>query len=85
MITLATAMAALAAAQTAQPAPANHHAQQTAPAGQMDHSKMDHPKTGQEGGGCCTKTADGKMECQMMKGRGSPQGGQAQHQGHSGH
>ena len=84
MLTFITGIAALAAAQTAQAAPANPHAQQTAPAGQMDHSKMDHSKMSQEGGGCCTKTADGKMECQMMKGRGSEQGAQGQHQGHSG-
>lgn len=84
-MTFITAMAALAAAQTAQPAPANPHAQHTAPAGQMDHSKMGQSSVGQQGGGCCTKTADGKMECQMMKTGASQPGGQGQVQGHSGH
>lgn len=83
MSTFIIGIAALAAAQTAQAAPANPHAQHTAPAGQMDHSKMDHSNMGQQGKSCCTKTADGKMECQMMKARGSPQGDQGQHQGHS--
>ena len=83
MSTFIIGIAALAATQTAQAAPAHPHAQHTAPAGQMDHSKMDPSKMGQKGGGCCTKTADGKMECQMMKGRGSQQGAQGQHQGHS--
>jgi hypothetical protein len=77
MITLIAAVALSAAAPT-QAAPASPHVQHTAPAGQMDHSKM-----GQKDGSCCNKSADGKMECQLMKDRGSQGGARDQHQGHS--
>lgn len=85
MITFITAMAAAAAAQTAQPAPSNPHAQHqqgaTTAQGKMAMGQMQMAQMGQ---GCCAKTPDGKMECQMMKGQGSRQGSQAPHQGHSG-
>ena len=80
MLTFITGIAALAAAQAA---PANPHSEHTAQATQMDHSRMDHYKLGEQGGSCCVKTADGKMECQVMKGRNSQQGAQGQHQRHS--
>lgn len=83
MLTFITGIAALAAAQTAPTAPPNPHVQH-AQAGQMDHSKMDHSKMGSQGGGCCSKSADGKMECQMMTGHGSQQGAAGKHQRHSG-
>ena len=86
MLTIMTAMALGAAAQTA-PAAAvpNPHAQHTQ-TGQMDHSKMDHSqmdhsKMGHQGDGCCKKGADGKMECAMSKKAGAD----SAKQGHSGH
>lgn len=78
MLTIITAVALAAAAQPASAAPAaNPHAQhgQTR---QMDHSRMGHSTMGEHADGCCTKTADGKMDCRMMNGHG------AQHQGQSG-
>ena len=88
MLTIITALALATAAQTAQPAPAQPHAQHMTGSGQMDHSKMDHANMAQHADGCCTKTADGKMECRMMKGHGAQHQGQSgqAHQGHgSGH
>lgn len=86
MLTIITALALAAAAQpaSAAPAAANPHAQH----GQMDHSKMGHANMAQHADGCCTKTADEKMECRMMKGHGTQHQGQSgqAHQGHgSGH
>ena len=81
MLTIMTAMALGAAAQTTPPAAVpNPHTQHTQ-TGQMDHSQMDHSKMGHQGDGCCKKGADGKMECAMSKRAGA---GAAQ-QGHSGH
>jgi hypothetical protein len=71
MLTMIAA-AALAAAQPQAPAPAAGHPQhsQTGPTvpSNMDNSSMDHSKMGQSGGGCCKRTAEGKMECAMMSG-----------------
>lgn len=83
MLTIMTALALAAAAQPASAAPVTNPHAQHGQTGQMDHSKMDHSKMdhanmAQHADGCCTKTADGKMECRMMKGHG------AQHQGQSG-
>ena len=85
MLTIMTAMALGAAAQTTPPAPATNLRAQHTQTGQMDHSrrdhsKMDHSKMAQHGDGCCKKGADGKMECAMHKaGAGSARAG------HSGH
>ena len=84
MLTLITALAAGAAAQTAQPAPApNPHAQHvTMDHAKMDHSKMDHKAMGKDGESCCKTGADGKMECSMS---GKKAGTAGAHEGHSGH
>lgn len=82
MLTIITALALAAAAQPATAAPAAN------PHGQASHSKMDHSKMAQHADGCCAKSADGKMECRMMKGHGAQHQGQPgqAHQGHgSGH
>lgn len=84
MLTIITAVALAAAAQPAPAAPATNPHAQHGQAGPMDHSKMDHANMAQHADGCCTKTADGKMECRMMKGHGAQhqrQSGQT-HQGH---
>lgn len=78
MLTIITSLALAAAAQPASAAPVTNPHAQHGQTGQMDHSKMDHANMAQHADGCCTKTADGKMECRMMKGHG------AQHQGPSG-
>jgi hypothetical protein len=85
MMTIVTALALGAAAQTAPAAPApDAHAQQMQMGqmdhSKMDHSKMDHSKMGQKDGDCCKKGADGKMECDMSK----KDGADSAHQGHSG-
>lgn len=88
MFTIMTAVALAAAAQPATAAPATNPHAQHGQTGQMDHSKMDHSQMAQHADGCCTKTADGKMECRMMKGQGAQNQGQSgqAHQGHgSGH
>lgn len=77
MLTIVTALALAAAAQTA---PATNPHAQHGQTGQADHSKM-----GQHGGGCCKQTAEGKMECQTMSGRGAGHQGQAGHQPQQGH
>ena len=83
MLTIMTAMALAAAAQTAPPSVSA----QPMPMGQMhgmdmsqmDHSKMGHMATGKNGDGCCKHGADGKMECNMSGKDGSA----SEHQGHS--
>lgn len=88
MLTLITALAAGAAAQTAQPAPAaNPHAQHMAidkakmDHSKMDHSKMDHKAMGKDGESCCKPGADGKMACMS----GKKAGAGSANEGHSGH
>jgi hypothetical protein len=84
MLTIITALALAAAAQPASAATATNPHAQHGQTGQMDHSKMDHANMAQHADGCCTKTADGKMECRMMKGHGAKHQGQPG-QGHQGH
>lgn len=85
MLTIVTALALGAAAQTALAAPATHPHAQHAHTSQLDHSKMDHssmghPNMAQHGDGCCKQGADGKMECAMPNKAGAG----SSHQGHSG-
>ncbi|MES2119373.1 MAG: hypothetical protein V4513_02220 [Pseudomonadota bacterium] len=70
-VTAAALAAAAPAAPAAQPA-----APMPMPMGQMDHSKM---SMDQMKDGCCTQTADGKMECKMsgMSGSAKPSQGQS--------
>ena len=84
MLTIITALAVAAGAQPTSAATATNPHAQHGKTGQMDHSKMDQSNMAQHADGCCTKTADGKMECRMMKGHGAKHQGQPG-QGHQGH
>ena len=84
MYTYIAAVALAAVAQPSHPAPAAEpHAQHGqsghAGAAQKGHSQM------AEHGSCCSKTADGKMQCQMMSSHGGHHQGGAGHEHQQGH
>ena len=79
---IALAIASPVGAQTAPAeAQAGHTQHQQQGQGQHQHGQPGHQQGQHQG---CCKQVNGRMECQMMKGHGSQQGGQSPHQGHSG-
>lgn len=75
LIAAAIAAAAPAAPMAAHDAHAQHGQNQQ---GQHQQGGQGHDQ--HKGMGCCTKTADGKMQCQMMSGHGGQHGGASGHQ-----
>ena len=80
-----TQIIAMAFAATVQASPAAQPHMQQMQGGHADHSQMRHSNMAEHGNGCCSKTADGKMQCHMMSGHGGGHQGAAEHQPQQGH
>lgn len=85
MLTQIVAMAFAATAQTSPAASAVQPHTQHVQSGPAGHSQMRHSSMAEHGNGCCSKSADGKMQCQMMSRHGGQHQGAADHQPQQGH